>query len=161
MEYPKANSKSLFDYSDKSVQHAGYAAIAYAAILLFSGLLAWIQFFLYHRPGRGGWIDHGYLSQQWVQHTPRQTAITVVFSVVLAAISGVLAFGIFRRRRGAIVAMIVFVVALQLFTWFVARSIGGALITIIVVAFLLRGAKRMFQDHTEREMEAGKGLTNR
>jgi hypothetical protein len=161
MDYPKANSKSLFDYSDKSVQHAGYAAIAYAAIWLFSALLEGIQFFLYHRPGRSGWIDDGYLSQQWLQHTPLRTAITAVFSVVIAAISGVLAFGIFRRSRAAIVAMIVFVVALQLFTWFVARSIGGTLLTIVVVAFLLRGAKRMFQDHAEREMETGKELTNR
>src|SRR5262249_32954543 len=156
MDYPKANSKSLFDYSDKRVQHAGYAAIAYAALWLFSGLLAWIQFFLYQKPGRGGWIDDGYLSQQWLEHTPLQTAITVVFSVVLAAISGVLAFGIFRRSRAAIVAMIVFVVALQLFTWFGARSIRGTLVTIVIVAFLLRGAKRMFQDHAEREMATGK-----
>src|ERR1700730_16449056 len=52
MDYPKEHSKSLYDYSDKSIQHAGYAAIAYAAISLFSGVLAWVQYFLYHRPGK-------------------------------------------------------------------------------------------------------------
>lgn len=43
MEYPKDDSKSLYDYSDKSVQHAGYAAIAYGVISLVTGVLAWIQ----------------------------------------------------------------------------------------------------------------------
>ena len=33
------------------------AAIAYAVINLFTGLLAWIQYFLYHRPGTGGFIS--------------------------------------------------------------------------------------------------------
>lgn len=56
MDYPKDGSASLYDYSDKSIPHAGYAAIAYAVISLFSGLLAWIQYFLYHRPGTGGFI---------------------------------------------------------------------------------------------------------
>ena len=83
---------SIYDYSDKSVQHAGYAAIAYAVINLFTGLLAWIQYFLYHRPGTGGFISHGFVSQQYLQHTPLITAITVVFSIIIAAISGVLAF---------------------------------------------------------------------
>jgi hypothetical protein len=52
--------------------------------------------------------------------------------------------------------MIVFVVALQLYTWFVARSIAGTLVTIVVIAFLLRGAKRMFQDHADGELDATK-----
>src|SRR5438132_9330497 len=110
---------SIYDYSDKSVQQAGYAAIAFAIISLFSGLLACIQYFLCHRPGTGGFISHGFVSQQYLPHTPLITAVAVVFSSIIAAISGVLAFFIFRRSRAAVVAMLIFVVVLQLYTWFV------------------------------------------
>ena len=79
-----------------------------------------------------------------------------MFSVVIAAVSGVLAFGILRRSRVAVVAMLIFVIVLQLYTWVVARSVAGTLVTIIVVGFLLRGARRMFQDHAERAMDATK-----
>ncbi len=130
--------------------HAGYAAIVYGVVSLFTGLLALLQYFLYHQPGSGGIANREFVNQQWLQHTPLATAITVVFSVILAALSGVLAFGIFRRSRFAVVTMIVFVVVLQLYSWLVAHSIGGSLVSIIVVAFLVRGARRMFQDHAER-----------
>jgi len=156
MDYPKEHSKSLYDYSDKSVQHAGYAAIAYAAISLFSGVLALIQYFLYHRPGKASVLPDDFASQQYLQHTPLITAVAVAFSVILAGISGVLAFFIFRRNRFAIVAMLVLVVFLQLYTWVVAHSPAGTLVSIVVVAFLLRGARRIFQDHAERKMEAEK-----
>ena len=149
MNEKPSDSRSLYDYSDKSIPQAGYAAMAYAIVSLLSGLLAWIQYFLYHRPGKTGWLDHGYSSQQWLAHTPAITVIAVGSSVLIAAISGALAYGIFRRNRAAIVAMIVFVLALQLYTWFVVRSIGGTLLTVVVVAFLCRGARRMFQDHAE------------
>jgi hypothetical protein len=141
MDYPKEESKSVYDYSDKSIPHAGYAAIAYAVISLFSGLLAWIEYFLYHRPGTGGFVSYDFVSQQYLQHTPFNTAVAVVFSVIIAAISGVLAFFIFRRSRFAVVAMPVFVIILQLYTWFVAHSPAGTLVSIIVVGFLLRGAR--------------------
>jgi hypothetical protein len=154
MDYPKENSRSLFDYSDKSVQHAGYAAIAYAVVNLFTGLLAWIQYFIYHRPGTGGVLNRDFASQQYLQHTPLLTAIAVGFSVIIAAVSGVLAFFIFRRNRFAVVAMLVIVIGLQLFTWFVAHSPAGTLISIVVAGFLLRGARRIFQDHAERDTEA-------
>jgi hypothetical protein len=156
MDYPKEHSKSLYDYSDKSISHAGYAAIAYAVITLFSGLLAWIQYFLYHRPGTGGFISHDFVSQQYLQHTPSITAVAVVFSVIIAAISGVLAVFIFRRSRFAVVGMLVFVIVLQVYTWFVAHSPAGTLVSIIVVGFLLRGARRIFQDYAERKIEAEK-----
>jgi len=45
---------------------------------------------------------------------------------------------------------------LQLYTWLVAHSPAGTLVSIIVVAFLLRGARRMFQDYAEQKMEAEK-----
>ena len=156
MDYPKEHSKSVYDYSDKSVQHAGYAATAYAVISLFSGLLAWIQYFLYHRPGTGGFISHDFVSQQYLQHTPFITAIAVAFSVIVTAVSGVLAFFIFRRSRFAAVAMLVFVIVLQLYTWLVVHSPAGTLVSIIVVGFLVRGTRRIFQDHAEQKMEAEK-----
>jgi hypothetical protein len=149
MDYPKENSKSLYDYPDKSVQHAGYAAIAYAVINLFTGFLAWLQYFLYHRPGTGGILNRDLAGQMYLQHTPIATAIALVFSVVIAAISGVLAFFILRRSRFAVVAMLGFVILLQIYVWFVGRSIAGTLLSIVVVGFLLRGARRIFQDHAE------------
>src|SRR2546423_15168723 len=112
MEYPKEGSISLYDYSDKSIPHAGYAAIVYGVISLVTGLFALLQYFLYHTPGQGGFLYHDYANQQWLRHTPLVTAISVVFSVIIAAIFGVLAFGIFRRNRFSIVAMIFFVVIL-------------------------------------------------
>ena len=60
------------------------------------------------------------------------------------------------RSRFAVVAMIVVVVVLQLFAWFVARSPAGTLVSIVVVAFLLRGARRMFQDYAEQKLEGEK-----
>ena len=156
MDYPKEDSKSLYDYSDKSVQHAGHAALAYAAINLFTGVLALIQYYIYHRPGTGGFLGHEFATQQYLQHTPLLTAISLFFSVVIAAISGVLALFIFRHSRFAVVAMIGMVVLLQLFTWFVAHSPAGTLVSIIVAGFLLRGARRIFQDYSERQLDATK-----
>jgi magnesium-transporting ATPase (P-type) len=156
MDYPKEHSKSLYDYSDKSVQHAGYAAIVYAAINLFTGVLVWIRYFLYHRPGNPNVLPDDFAAQQYLQNTPLNTAIAVVVSVILAAVSGVLAFFIFHRSRFAVVAMTVLVVVLQLYTWFVAHSLAGSLVSIIVVAFLLRGARRMFQDYAAQKLEKEK-----
>jgi ABC-type dipeptide/oligopeptide/nickel transport system permease component len=156
MDYPKEDSKSLYDYSDKSVQHAGYAALTYAAINLFTDLLALIQYYIYHRPGTGGFLGHEFATQQYLQRTPLLTAISLFFSVVIAVISGVLAFFIFHHSRFAVVAMIGMVVMLQLFTWFVAHSPAGTLVSIIVAGFLLRGARRIFQDYSERQLDGMK-----
>jgi fatty acid desaturase len=156
MDYPKKPSKSVYDYTDKSVEHAGYAAIAYAAINLFSGVLAWVQYFLYHRAGTGGVLNRDFSSQQYLQHTPLITAVAVAFSIILAAVSGVLAFLIFRQSRFAVAAMLVLVAVLQLYTWFVAHSPAGTLVSIVVIGFLLRGARRIFQDHAEQKIEAEK-----
>ncbi|PYK71399.1 MAG: hypothetical protein DME42_10855, partial [Verrucomicrobia bacterium] len=139
-----------------SILHAGYAAMPYAAINLFSVLLALIQYFLYHRPGTGSLLYRQDVNQQWLQHTPFVTAVAVAFSVIIAAVSSVLGFFIFRRSRFAVIAMLIFVVVLQLYTWFVARSPAGTLVSIIVVGFLLRGARRIFQDHAAQKMQAEK-----
>jgi hypothetical protein len=158
MDYPKEKSKSLYDYSDKSVQHAVYAAIGYAGINLFSGVLALIQYFIYHRPDTGGIMNREFVSQQYLQHTPFLTAIALAFSIIIAAISGVLAYFIFRRSRFGVVGMLALVILLQLFTWFVARSGAGTLVSIIVAGFLLRGARRIFQDHAERQLDAARQI---
>ena len=157
MDYPKEGSKSLFDYSDKSVQHAGYAAIVYGAVNLFGAVLALIQFFIYHKPAAAGRIHDEVILEQSLQQTPLVVAVAVGFAVIIAAVAGVLAFFIFRRSRFAVVAMIVFIVVLQLYTWLVAHSIAGTLVSIVVVAFLLRGARRIFQEHAERQLDAANG----
>jgi len=132
MDYPKEGSTSLYDYSDKSISHAGYAAVVYAVISTLTIGLAWFQ-----AP-----------STPWL-------AIVIVASII-ALFFGALAFGIFRKSRIAVVVMLVFVVGLQLYTWFIMRSPSGSLLSIIVTGFLLRGARRIFQDHAEREENVGK-----
>ena len=56
--------------------------------------------------------------------------------------------------------MLVLVVVLQFYTWFVAHSPAGTLVSIIVVGFLLRGARRIFQDYAEQQMESEKVKIN-
>ena len=130
---------------------------AYGVVNLFGGGLR-VDSVTSSITGRaqGGFSTVILLHSSNLEHTPLITAAAVGFSVILAAVSGVLAFLIFRRNRFAVVAMLVLVIALQLYTWFVAHSLAGTLVSVVVVAFLLRGARRMFQDHAERQMEAGK-----
>ena len=135
MEYPKEGSTSLYDYTDKSIQQAGYAAIVYAVVSIVSTGLAWFQ-----AP-----------STPWV-------ALAVV-AVIVGLFFGGLAFGIFKKSRDCIVIMLVLVVGLQLYTWFIVRSASGTLLSILVTGFLLRGARRIFQDHAERQAEDGKALS--
>ena len=132
MDYPKEGSTSLYDYSDKSIPQAGYAAIVYAVISTLSSGLAWF------RAPTTPWL-----------------AIVIV-ALVIGLFFGGLAFGIFRKSRVAVVIMLVFVVGLQLYTWFVMRSGAGTILSVIVTGFLLRGARRIFQHHAEREMDAQK-----
>src|SRR6266540_1043789 len=101
----KKQTASLYDYRDKSVPHAGVAAIVYGVVAIVSALLAWLQAVLYARAAPlAGWL---------------------VGSITVAIISGVLAFGIFRRSRVAVVLMLVLVIVPQLYTWFVAHSFAG------------------------------------
>ena len=132
MDYPKEGSTSLYDYSDKSIPQAGYAAIVYAVISTLSTGLAWFR-----AP-----------STPWIA--------LVIVAVVIGLFFGALAFGIFRKSRVAVVIMLVFVVGLQLYTWFVMRSGSGTILSIIVTGFLVRGARRIFQYHAEREMDTQK-----
>ena len=137
MDYPKEGSSSLYDYSDKSIPQAGYAAIVYAVISTLTPGLAWFR-----AP-----------STPWLA--------VVMVALVIGLFFGALAFGIFRKSRAAVIVMLAFVVGLQLYTWFIMRSPSGSLLSIVVTGFLLRGARRIFQDHAEREENAEKGLTSR
>jgi quinol-cytochrome oxidoreductase complex cytochrome b subunit len=133
MDYPeKEGSSSLYNYSDKSIPQAGYAAIVYAVISMLTTGLSWF------RAPTTPWLA------------------LVIVALVIGGFFGGLAFGIFRKSRVAVVVMLVFVVGLQLYTWFVLRSISGTLLSIVVTGFLLRGARRIFQDHAERETSTGK-----
>ena len=149
-------TKSLYDYTDKSVQHAGYAAIAYGVVSFVGGLLAWLQYFFYHASTKASVLPDQFAAEQYLQHTPLATTVTVVFAVIVAAIAGILAVFIFRRSRAAVVLMLAFVILLQLYTWFVAFSFAGTVLSVIVVGFLLRGARRIFQDYAESQLEATK-----
>jgi len=132
MDYPKEGSSSLYDYSDKSIPQAGYAAVVYAIITIATTVLSWFR-----AP-----------STPWIAF--------VVVALIAGGIFGALAFGIFRKSSVAVVLMLVFVIGSQLYTWFVQHSIAGTLISIIVTGFLLRGARRIFQDHAEREANVEK-----
>lgn len=131
MDHPTEGSSSLYDYSDKSIQHAGYAAIVYAVVSMLSTGLAWFQ-----AP-----------STPWVA--------LIVVAVIIGLFFGALAFGIFKKSRVAVVTLLVLVVGLQLYTWLVMRSWSGTLLSIVVTGFLLRGARRIFQDHAERKSATG------
>jgi hypothetical protein len=135
MDHPKEGSTSLYDYTDKSIQQAGYAAIVYAVVSVVSTGLAWFQ-----AP-----------STPWV-------ALTVV-AVIIGLFFGGLAFGIFKKSRVCVVIMLVLVVGFQLYTWLIMRSASGTLLSIVVTGFLLRGARRIFQDHAERQSEGDKALS--
>jgi hypothetical protein len=150
-------TSSVYDYTDKSVHHAGIAAIVYGIVALTSALFEWLQFFLYHRPSGSDLLDHSWLSQQWLEHTPARTAVAIVAGALIAAISGIFAFGIFRRNKIATVLMLLLVVGLQLYTWFIGHSISGSLVSIVVTVFLGRGAARIFErpdeDHVSRTLK--------
>jgi hypothetical protein len=135
MEYPKEGSTSVYDYTDRSIQQAGYAAIVYAVVSVVSTGLAWFQA----------------SSTPWV-------ALAVV-AVIIGLFFGGLAFGIFKKSRICVVIMLVLVVGFQLYTWFIVRSASGSLLSILVTGFLLRGARRIFQDHAERRSEGDKAAS--
>jgi hypothetical protein len=129
MDHPKEGSTSLYDYTDKSISQAGYAAIVYAVVSMVSTGLAW-----FHAP-----------STPWVA--------LIVVAVIIGLFFGGLAFGIFKKSRVCVVIMLMLVVGFQLYTWFVMRSASGTLLSILVTGFLLRGARRIFQDHAEQQSE--------
>ena len=113
-------SRSVYDYSDKSIQHAGLAVLAYAGLRALSAIIGSVQ-----QPSMAVWFG--------------------IDLVIVAMVLGVLAFGIHKRSRVAVVMAILYVVGTQLYVWFGLRSPAGTIVAVIVTGFLLRGAKRIFE----------------
>ena len=60
------------------------------------------------------------------------------------------------KSRVAVVLMVTYVIGLQLYVWFGMRAFEGigTIVSVLVTGFLLRGMKRIFQEHWEAR-EAG------
>ena len=121
----RPRSLSVYDYSDKSIRHAWIAVLAYAGLRALSAIVGALQ----------------------------QPTIAVWFAVdfaLVAVILGLLAFGIHRKSRIAVVLAILYVVGTQLYVWFAIGLISGTIVSVIVTGFLLRGAVRIFEFHREQ-----------
>src|SRR5437764_15483481 len=101
MDHPqKQDASSLYDYSDKSIPQAGYAAIVYAVISTLTTGLSWF------RAPTTSWLA------------------LVIVALVIGAFFGGLAFGIVKKSRTAVVLLLVLVVGLQLYTWILLHSLS-------------------------------------
>ena len=121
----RPRSLSVYDYSDKSVAHAWIAVLAFAGLRALGALSGALQ----------------------------QPAIAIWFVIDFALIGivlGVLAFGIYKHSRIAVVLAILYVAGMQLYVWIGTGSFSGTFVSIIVTGFLLRGAKRIFEQQRER-----------
>ncbi|HSH38739.1 MAG TPA: hypothetical protein VK993_08130 [Chthoniobacterales bacterium] len=111
--------------SDKRIQHACIAVLAYAGLRALSAIVGALQ-----QPDIAVWF--------------------LIDFVVVAIVLGALAFAIFKRSRIAVVLAIVYIVATQLYVWFGLGSATGTIVSVIVTGFLLRGGRRVFETHRER-----------
>ena len=118
-------SLSVSDYSDKSVAHAWIAVLAYAGLRALGAIVGALQ-----QPAIATWF--------------------VVDFAFIAIVLGLLAFGIYKQSRIAVVLAILYVAGMQLYVWIGTGSFAGTFAAIIVTGFLLRGAKRIFEQHRER-----------
>ena len=121
----RPRSLSVDDYSDKSIQHAGIAVLAYAALRSLSAIIGAVQ-----QPAMAVWF--------------------VIDLFIVGVVLGLLAFGIYKKSRIAVVLAILYIVGTQLYVWFGLGSATGTIVAVIVTGFLLRGAKRIFAFHRER-----------
>ena len=121
----RPRSVSVYDYSDKSIQHAWIAVLAYAGLRALSAIIGALQ-------------------------QPSMTVWFVIDFAVVGVVLGLLAFFIYRKSRVAVVLAIVYIVGTQLYIWLALRSGTGTIVSVIVTGFLLRGAKRIFEFHRER-----------
>lgn len=121
---PDRKSLSVYDYSDKSIQHAGIAVLAYLGLRVFGGVIGGLQ-------------------------QPAMVVVFLIDAAFYAVVLGAIAFGIHRKSRIAVVLAIAIVAGTQLYVWVGARSFSGTIVSIIAVGFLLRGASRIFQHHRE------------
>ena len=116
---------SPYDYSDKSIQHAYIAVLAYLGLRALSALIGALR-----QPAIASWF---------------------VIDFLIAVIGlGLIAFGIYKKSRAAVVLAIVYIVGTQLYVWLVVGSFAGTVVSVIVTGFLLRGAKRIFESHGEQ-----------
>ena len=122
---PERKSLSVYDYSDKSIQQAWIAVLAYVALRVFGAVIGALQ-------------------------QPTLVVVLVIDAAFYAVVLGALAFGIYKKSRIAVIFAILVIAGTQLYVWLSARSFSGTIVSIIVVGFLLRGAVRVFQEHRER-----------
>lgn len=127
-------SLSVYDYSDKSIAHAWIAVLAYGGLHVFGATM-------------GAFRD------------PATTGLVIVDAVITSVILGFLAFGIHRKSRIAVALALLFIVGTQLYVWIGLRSITGTIVSVIVTGFLLRGAKRIFEDHRELQESKTQPIT--
>ena len=121
----RPRSLSVYDYSDKSIQHAWIAVLAYAGLRALSALIGALQ-------------------------QPAMTLWFVIDFAVVGVVLGLLAFFIYKKSRVAVVLAIIYIVGTQFYIWLAMRSGTGTFVSIIVTGFLLRGAKRIFEFHREK-----------
>ena len=130
----RPRSLSVSDYSDKSVQHAWIAVLAYAGLRALGALIGALQ-----QPAMAIWF--------------------VIDFALIGLVLGVLAFGIDKMNRVAVVLAILYVAGMQLYVWIGTGSFAGTFVSIIVTGFLLRGAKRIFELHRERQQGNAAGAS--
>ena len=126
----RPGSISVYDYRDKSIQHAWIATLGYAAWGTFTTFIAILQGLI------RDFIVIG----------------TIVIEVMVFLF---LAFCISRKSRVAVVLMLAYVVGMQLYVWLGVRTfnIWDTIVAVIVAGFLLRGAKRIFEEHNQSETD--------
>ena len=131
---PAHAPSSVYDYSDPSIRQAWIAALCYLAASLAGAILTFGQ---------------------------RQAALpaVIVGLIIQAVIVLPLAFGIYKESRVAVVLMLVYVVATQLYVWIVLRSFSGTIVSVFVTGFLLRGPIRIFEHHAEQREAAAAATT--
>ena len=132
---PKTPSLSVYDYSDKSIQHAWIAVLAYLGLSVFGTVM--------------GILQHA-----------GSTRLLLADGIFDCVALGFLAFGIYRKSRIAVTLALLWVVGTQLYVWIALRSFSGTVVSIIVTGFLLRGAKRIFEHHRELQEARAEQITS-
>ena len=130
----RPRSRSVYDYSDKSIRHAWIAVLAYAGLRSVSAIIGGLQ-----QPAMAVWF--------------------VVDLAIVGIVLGLLAFGISRKSRIAVIVALLYIVGMQFYVWFGIGSASGTVVSIIVTGFLLRGATRIFQFHREPREEVAAAET--
>jgi hypothetical protein len=123
---PERKSLSVYDYSDPSIRHAWIAVLAYAGLRALGAIAGMVT-----QPTGALWF--------------------IIDFTLIALILGVLAFGIYKKSRVAVLLAILAIAGTQLYVWIVLGSFSGTIVSVIVTGFLLRGAVRIFQEHRDSQ----------